>query len=107
MSDQPYIQNVGQQENCEIQERKVEHYTNRSITANTCAPWGWLVYHAEIILDAIWARGWLGDNVCGGRLGSFDLHKTFCAYGLVTTSRMVNIGRVILRPRHCQPHPND
>ena len=50
----------------------------------------------EIRFHAEWACGRFGHKMRGRRIDTFDLHEAFCAYRLVTTSRVIDIWRIIL-----------
>ena len=69
------------------------------LTADASSPEGRSVGYAEVVLDTIWACCGLRYEMSSCRFASFDLDKTFCTYGLITTSRAIDIGRIILRLR--------
>ena len=74
----------------------IDGKTNRSFAADSCSPRRRVVNNAKVFLDTIWARSWLGDAMSGCGFYSLDLDEAFGAYSLVTTARMIDVGRVIL-----------
>ena len=73
--------------------------TDPSFTADACAPCGGCIDDTKVLLHAIRTGGGLGDEMCGGRVGTLDLHETFRTDSLVATTRVVNIRRIVLSRR--------
>lgn len=52
--------------------------------------------HAKIVLHAVWTSSGFRHNMGSCWVCSFNLYKAFCANSLITTSRVVDVGRIIL-----------
>ena len=72
--------------------------TYRTVAADPGPPRGWGVHHPKMLLHAVRASCGFGNQMRGRRFRSLDLYKTFRAYRLVATPRVVYVRRVILIP---------
>jgi len=70
--------------------------THRTVATNPGSPSGRSVHHSKVLLHAVRTSRRLGDQMSGRRFGSLDLDKTFRAYRLVATPRVVDIRGIIL-----------
>ena len=71
--------------------------THPSITPDSSSPEGRSVNDAKVFLHTKRTTRWFRDHVCHSRFCSLYLDETLCTDCLVTTTRTIDIGRIILR----------
>jgi len=105
--ENPAMREASDRRRVRNQETDVERLgreTHRTVATNPGPPRGRGVHHPEMFLHAVRTSRRFGNQMSGRRFGSLDLDKTFRAYRLVATPRVVDVRGVILSPpRTCIP----